>query len=250
MKINQLEVFLLKDRKEMGQKAACDTKKAIDEILKTKEEVNIIFAAAPSQNEFLTELAQDKSIPWNKINAFHMDEYLDLPPEAPQRFGNFLKRNLFENVPLKAVYYINPMANKKEEIERYSALIKSKGIDIVCMGIGENCHIAFNDPHIADFNDPEIMKIVDLDDRCRQQQVNDGCFSEISKVPTKAFTLTIPVLISAPYTFCIVPAQSKAEAVFNTLYRDISESYPSTILRNKENAKLYIEPQSASLILK
>lgn len=232
----------------MGRQAAYDAKKAILKLLKDRTDINIVFAAAPSQNEFFEALCGDTSIPWRRINAYHMDEYIGLPKEAPQKFGNFLKEHLFGKVPFKSVNYINPTDNVLDEIDRYSSLLRTNKIDMVCMGIGENGHIAFNDPHVADFKDENILKTVGLDDKCRQQQVNDGCFSSIETVPTHALTLTIPVLVSAPYTFCIVPGRSKAQAVFNTLYKDISEKYPSTILRQKPNAKLYVETDSAFLL--
>lgn len=251
MKIDHLSIHIFPDRLAMGRKAAADVSAAIRELQGRKAEIGMIFAAAPSQNEFLSALIADTSIPWERINAFHMDEYIGLSPDAPQRFGNFLKERLFGKVPFKQVCYIpheatDPMATCAE----YASLLMAKGIDIVCMGIGENGHIAFNDPHVADFNDPEKMKVVDLDPQCRQQQVNDGCFASLAEVPKQAFTLTIPVLVSAPYTFCIVPAGTKAKAVYNTLYAPVCAEYPSTILRRKENAQLYLDNESALLINK
>ena len=180
-----------------------------------------------------------------------MDEYIGLSPDAPQGFGNFLKERLFDKVPFRNVYYIpNDATDHADAIAGYSRLLADKGVDIVCMGIGENGHIAFNDPHVADFADPLPMKVVELDPRCRRQQVNDGCFHTLAEVPERAFTLTIPVLMSAPCTFCIVPARTKAGAVYNTLYAPISEQNPSTILRRKENARLYLDADSASLLPK
>lgn len=249
LKKNELTVQIFSDRVSMGKSAASDVSSKISDLLRVKSEINMIFAAAPSQNEFLTALIADETIAWNKINAFHMDEYIGLPSEAPQSFGNYLNEHLFKHVPFKQVYYIRKMAdNPEEECTRYTQLLSEREIDIVCMGIGENGHIAFNDPHVADFNDKHWMKIVELAPQCRQQQVNDGCFTMLSEVPMQAFTLTIPVLMSATYTFCIVPAKSKAMAVYNTLYASVCEDYPSTVLRNKEFARLYIDKDSASLL--
>ena len=132
--------------------------------------------------------------------------------------------------------------------ERYTALLKSHPVDIVCMGIGENGHIAFNDPHVAEFSDPKMVKVVALDDVCRQQQVNDGCFEKIDDVPKTALTLTIPTLVSAGYNFCVVPAPTKANAVKNTVYGEISEKCPASILRNKKNAIMYCDKDAASLL--
>lgn len=248
LKKNKLTVQVFSDRQSMGKSAASDVAQAICKLLKEKEEINMIFAAAPSQNDFLAALIADKSIEWNRINAFHMDEYIGLKPTS-QGFGNFLSEHIFTKVAFKQVYYIQMKKDGFEaECERYTRLLSERAIDIVCMGIGENGHLAFNDPHVADFNDKDWMKVVDLAPQCREQQVHDGCFQSLDEVPTQAFTLTIPILMSAAYTFCIVPAPTKAEAVYNTLYAPLCEKYPSTILREKENARLYLDMDSASLL--
>ncbi|MDE6801467.1 MAG: 6-phosphogluconolactonase, partial [Muribaculaceae bacterium] len=191
----------------MGKKAAADVSAAIKKALEEKDEISIIFAAAPSQNEFLQSLTSDPTIDWTRINAYHMDEYIGLDADAPQGFGNFLRERIFDKVPFRSVNLIpNKPSNNDEAIESYTEKLKQTGVDITCMGIGENGHIAFNDPHVADFNDPNMMKIVELDNKCRQQQVNDGCFKKLEDVPTHAFTLTIPTLMSAKDIFCMVPA--------------------------------------------
>lgn len=237
-------------RKEMGAAAALDTAKAIKKLIAKKGEVNMIFAAAPSQNDYLLALTEDKSIDFTKINAFHMDEYVGLPQDAPQVFGNFLKRAIFDKVPFRSINTINSSAPDAEaECERYSQLLKEYPCDIVCMGIGENGHIAFNDPHVADFNDNKAVKVVSLDNVCRQQQVNDGCFKKIEDVPKFALTLTIPTLVLPQYIFCIVPAKTKASAVQATLLGQVGEKCPATVLRRHKNAILYLDTDSASLIL-
>lgn len=248
-KKDKLDVKVYGSRAEMGEAAARDVSAKIKELLKTKSELNIIFAAAPSQNEVLASLAADKTIPWEKINAFHMDEYVGLCAEAPQGFGNFLSERLFSLVPLKSVSYIDVSANDPDaEAERYGRIIDSHPTDIVVMGIGENGHVAFNDPPVANFNDKKTAKPVKLDEVCRQQQVNDGCFEKLSDVPTHAITLTVPTLARAPWLYCIVPAKTKANAVKNTLGGDIGEHCPATILRTHAGAKLYLDPDSSALI--
>ena len=179
-----------------------------------------------------------------------MDEYIGLDKDAPQGFGKYLRDRLFDQVPFKSVNCIDCTAVDPEaEGERYSQVLRDNPTDIVCLGIGENGHIAFNDPPVADFNDPKLVKIVELDPVCRQQQVNDGCFATLSDVPTHALTLTVPALVRAPYAVCVVPATTKAQAVHDTLCNDeISEKCPATILRRHDNATLYIEPNSASLL--
>jgi glucosamine-6-phosphate deaminase len=245
---DSLTTKVFESRSLMGLDAANLVSEKIGELLKTKEFVNIIFAAAPSQNDFLDELTK-KDIEWNRINAFHMDEYVGLDANAPQGFGNFLKDRLFKKVPFRSVQYLNGnAADLKVECDRYANLLSLEPADIVCMGIGENTHLAFNDPHVADFNDQNIVKIVDLDMECRQQQVNDGCFNRIEEVPTHALTLTIPTLFKSAYVYCIVPGEKKAEAVYHTLNENITEKYPSTILRKHPNAILFIDKKSSVLI--
>ena len=248
-KVDKLNVCVYDSRAEMGAAAARDVSAKIKELLKTKSELNVIFAAAPSQNEVLASLAADKTIPWEKINAFHMDEYVGLDAKAPQGFGNFLRDRLFSLVPFKSVNYIDVSAtDPDEEARRYGKIIDAHPTDIVVMGIGENGHIAFNDPPVADFHDKKTAKPVKLDEVCRQQQVNDGCFKSLSDVPTHAITLTVPTLARAPWLYCIVPAKTKANAVKNTLCGEIGEHCPATILRTLDGATLYLEPDSAKLI--
>jgi glucosamine-6-phosphate deaminase len=243
---DQLNVKIYSGRPELGAAAAEILTAKISELLKNKEYINVIFASAPSQNEFLAELLH-KNIEWNRINAFHMDEYVGLHPDAPQGFGNFLKDRLFSKVNCREVHYLNGNAAIiQDECKRYSDLLIKYPTDIVCLGIGENTHLAFNDPHVADFNDPEIVKVVDLDQDCRTQQVNDGCFATIDVVPTHALTITMPALFKSTFAYAIVPGKFKANAIYHTINSDISELYPSTILRKHGHAVLFIDEDSAS----
>ncbi|MDD2327648.1 MAG: glucosamine-6-phosphate deaminase [bacterium] len=243
----KLVVKIFTTREEMGKEAASNVSETIQQLQKEKGEINMIFAAAPSQSDFMKELVGDERIKWEEINAFHMDEYIGLEKEAPQGFGNFLRDRIFAKVPFKSVHYINGLADDPAaECERYADLLRKYPVDIVCLGIGENGHIAFNDPPVADFNDPKLVKVVELEQSCRQQQVNDNCFAEIGQVPLMAYTLTIPALMKANHMFCIVPTRLKAEAVRNTIHAPISEECPATILRTKKDAVLYLDVESAS----
>ena len=247
--VDKLTVKIYKDRPEMGEAAAREISTKIRELLAEKSEINMIFAAAPSQNDVLKALVEDSSIEWNRVNAYHMDEYIGLDKNAPQGFGNFLKAHIFGLVPFKSVNYIDITTNDPEaEAERYGKLLRENPTDIVVMGIGENGHIAFNDPPVADFKDSKAVKPVKLDEICRQQQVNDGCFASISEVPTHAMTLTVPTLVAAPYLFCIVPAPTKAKAVYETLNGTIDEHCPASILRLQKNAVLYLDDKSSALL--
>jgi len=245
--VDSLLVNVFASRREMGVAAARDVIARLNDLLQAKDTVNMIFAAAPSQNEFLEALRQDKTVDWRRVNAFHMDEYVGLPEDASQRFGNFLKARIFGAQPFKAVYYLNGnAADPAGECARYQALLQSMPPDVVCMGIGENTHIAFNDPHVADFKDPHLVKVVDLDGPCRQQQVNDGCFATLAQVPTHALTLTVPALMQGTCLYCMVPGEKKAAAVRHTLYEPVTERYPSTILRTHPHAVLYLDADSAA----
>ena len=242
-KAGELDVSIYADRDVLGLAAAHYVRRRIKRVLEDKDEVRIIFAAAASQREFLTELLNLVDIPWNKIVAFQMDEYHTLPKSAPQRFGNFLDKLLYRFRDFKAIHFMG------EDIEIYEQLINEAPIDIVCMGIGENGHLAFNDPPVADFDDPETIKEVELDEVCRQQQVNDGEFANIDDVPRRAVTLTVPALLSATYLSVVVPASAKADAVEQTLFGEISTRCPATILRTHPDAKLFLDMESSKNIL-
>ncbi|PWW28253.1 glucosamine-6-phosphate deaminase [Cytobacillus oceanisediminis] len=240
-KIDSLKVRVYETREEMGREAGRNVKEKIHELLDKKQNIRIVFAAAPSQNEVLQYLAEAKDIDWSKITVFHMDEYIGLPEEAPQRFGYYLSKKLFNSVKPKKVHLIDGNRSVKEECRRYAALLQKAPIDIVCLGIGENGHIAFNDPPVADFTDLKVVKKVEMDKECRQQQVNDGCFPSIEKVPTEALTLTIPALLSGEYLFCVVPGKSKSRAVKNVLEGPITIECPASILRTHPQCTLYVD---------
>ena len=245
----KLTVKVLPTREEMGKEAAKDAAEIIQKLLQEKEHLYAVFAAAPSQNEFLAALAEHREIDFTRITAFHMDEYLGLAADAPQGFGNFLKRHIFEKCPFAEVHYLNGQAKDPEqECIRYAKLLQQVDLDLVFLGIGENGHIAFNDPSVADFEDPKMVKVVALEETCRQQQVNDGCFADLNDVPRTAITLTIPTLVNATYHLCIVPSALKAKAVHDTVMGPVSTECPASILRKVDRSVLYLEKESASLL--
>lgn len=249
LKKDMLDIKIFGTRNELGNAAAKEAATYISNLLDNQPEVNILFAAAPSQNEFLKAL-NHYTIPWNRINAFHMDEYIGLREDAPQRFGNYLKKNIFSTVQPKTVYYLFDEELSPVEIcSRYTESLSNYPIDIIFMGIGENAHIAFNDPHVADFNDPEQVKIVSLDEVCRKQQVHDGCFDNLDEVPTEAITLTIPAMMKAKRIFCIVPAATKANAIKSTVDGGITPDCPASILRTHPATTLYCDTESAKYII-
>lgn len=237
----KLDVSVYPSRSAMGTAAGSDIEARIIQLLNEKEALRMIFAAAPSQNEVLNYLANSKQIEWNRITAFHMDEYIGLEPDAPQLFAAYLHEKLFGRVPLKKTHYIHTGGSVAEELLRYSALIEEAPIDMVCLGIGENGHIAFNDPPVADFNDEAVLKKVSLEPACRLQQVHEGCFPSLDQVPETALTLTIPVIMKAAYLYCVVPGSSKQEAVYNALTKEVSTSCPATILQMHPHCKYYFD---------
>lgn len=229
----------------MGELAARTAAKHIGEVIARYGTARVAFAAAPSQKEFLAALRQDPSVDWSNVIAFHLDEYIGLPEDAPQRFSAYLDEHLFDHVDLKEVYYLKPgNLTPEEACHRYNTLLGSEPLHLMCIGIGENGHLAFNDPHVADFEDPARVKVVELDEACRQQQVNDACFSSLGEVPPQAITMTIPTIYSAGAIVCVVPGEQKRQAVQRALKGPISLACPASILRTHANTKLFLDQAS------
>ncbi len=241
-KKDKLTVNIYENRTVMGEAAANDIANCMRNLLDQKGNINMVFAAAPSQNDVLESLLK-MDLPWNRVNAFHMDEYVGLKKEDKQSFGYYLNEHIFNKVPFANVYYVADYGLN------YEKLLVENSIDIVCLGIGENGHIAFNDPGVADFRDVCRIKRAKLDEVCRMQQVHDGCFPTLEDVPKYAYTLTVPQMISADYMFCVVPAATKADAVYNTVNLEITDMCPATILRRHENAIMYCDADSGSKVL-
>jgi glucosamine-6-phosphate deaminase len=243
----QITVVVESDRQSLGIAAARRAADVVKSVLEREERARIVFAAAPSQNEMLTALIAMPGIDWSRVEAFHMDEYIGLPSHAPQLFGTYLMERIFSKVGIGAIHLMDGQApDPGAECARYALLLQERPADLVCLGIGENGHLAFNDPPVADFNDPALVKVVELDEACRRQQVHDGCFPSMAEVPRFAMTLTIPALMRA---FCLnaaVPGPNKAEAVRRTIEGPIAHSCPASILRTHPYASLFLDTDSAS----
>ena len=243
-----IRISVFDNRALLGKAAAQAVAGTIQKLHATRDTINMVFAAAPSQNEFLAALLE-YPIAWERINAFHMDEYLGLGSDAPESFGYYLNTHIFNAKPFRSVHLLNGLApDPQAECTRYASLLKADPTDIVCLGIGENTHLAFNDPPVADFRDPQIVKVVTLDADCRRQQVNDGCFPTFDAVPTQALTLTIPALMAGRHLFTMVPGPRKAPAIANTFKNDITERYPSTILKQHPAVHLFLDRDSSKLL--
>lgn len=249
-RVDRLNVEVYPNRLELGIAAGKRAAAAIRQILEKKGEARVIFAAAPSQNETLDALAAESDIDWRRVTALHMDEYVGLAPNAPERFSRYLKTHLFDRLPFKEVFLLDDPAlslSADEIIRRYEKILAESPVDLVCMGIGENGHIAFNDPP-ADFHDPQPVKIVDLDIVCRQQQVNDGCFPNLDAVPKQAVSLTIPTLTAAGTLICSVPGRLKRDAVRRTLTGTVAPDCPATALREHPCAALFVDEDSCDVV--
>jgi len=245
----RLAVEVHRDRTALGRAAARACATYLRAVITARGEARIIFACAPSQDEFLAALVATRpALAWPKVTAFHMDDYVGLPASAPQSFRHYLREHLLDRVKIGRFHGLEAeQADTAAACTRYAALLSEKPIDLICLGIGENGHLAFNDPPVADFEDEQFAKRVELDATCRQQQVNDGCFPNLDAVPRHALTLTLPVFRRARRLSIHVPGPRKAPAVRATLHDAITTACPATMLRLHPDATLYLDPQSAAL---
>ena len=246
--LESMNVYIAPSRQEMGRHAAADIATAIRSAQQHKPNLRIVFAAAPSQSEMLSALRLEPGIDWQSITAFHMDEYIGLPADAPQRFATWLRNEFFDHVPLAACHLIQPGSDPEATCRDYAAKLAEAPIDFVLLGIGANGHLAFNDPP-ADLDDPLSVKVVALDDVCRQQQVDDKCFATFNDVPRTAITLTVPCLLRGRQLFCCVPGKNKAAAVRAMMESPISGQLPATALKQHPHCSLYLDRDSSALLV-
>lgn len=245
-RVKCLDVEVHRDNESMGRAAAAAVADAIRQAAETREIVRMILGSANSQVSFINALTRQRDLPWNRIVCFHMDEYLGIGADHPASFRRWMRERVVEAVRPAAFHMLNgDAADPGAEAERYGRLLAAAPVDITCLGIGENGHLAFNDPPFADFNDPLPVKIVALDEQSRRQQVGERHFPTLSAVPTHALTVTIPVLLSARRIFGIVPESRKAEAVRLALEGPVTTECPASILREKSNAVLFLDEASA-----
>lgn len=249
MTYERLKVKVYTSRQAMGEAAAQAAAQHIRDLLSRQSRATLVFASAPSQNEMLEALRQQPGIDWTRITAFHLDEYVGLAADHPASFRRYLQDHLLRYVPIQAFYGLDgEAADLSRECRRYEALLREHQPDMVFLGIGENGHLAFNDPPACDFEDPVAVKVVQLDEACRLQQVHDGAFPRLEDVPRVALTLTVPFLMSIPFAIVVVPGPTKREAVKRALEGPISTSCPASILRRHANATLFLDVEAASLL--
>ncbi len=246
--IDNVSVSIYENVEAMGEAAADFTAEKINMAIDERGLANLILATGASQFSFLKALKQ-KDIDWSKVVVFHLDEYIGLTDSHPASFRKYLKERILNEVKPSEIFLLNGDAEDIEaELARYSEELSSRSFDLACIGIGENGHIAFNDPPIADFNDPKLVKVAELDDACRQQQLGEGWFPTFEDVPKKALSLTIPAIMRCKTISCVVPDKRKADAVKNALYAEISTACPATILRKHADTKIFLDAAAASYL--
>jgi glucosamine-6-phosphate deaminase len=243
----RLRVQVYPSRAMMGVAAARLVAEAIRELVARNGRAAVIFASAPSQNEFLAALREEPGIDWPKLTAFHLDEYVGIPPDHPASFRRFLVDRLFTHVTLSAFHGLDGQARDlATECARYAALLRREAPALAVLGIGENGHLAFIDPPVCDFAEQADVRVVDLDETCRTQQVNDGCFPSLADVPPTALSLTVPFLMRVPRAVAIVPGPAKRAAIQATIGGPVTVACPASILRRHRDATLFLDEDSAA----
>lgn len=250
LEVEHLKISVYQDPESMGHAAADFVADTLNKTIAEKGSANLILATGASQFTFL-EAFKNKQIDWQKITVFHLDEYKGISDRHPASFRKYLKERILDEVAPKKVFFLNGDAEDLEKaMDNYAEELKKHPIDIACIGIGENGHIAFNDPPVADFKDPKLVKVVDLDEDCRKQQLGEGWFPTLEDVPKQALSLTIPAIMSCKTISCVVPDERKANAIYNTLYQEIGTQCPATILRTHPDTRLFLDQASAAKIKK
>lgn len=244
-------VRIYDSRQTMGRAAAADAAALIGNIVEKRGRARIMVATGNSQLDVIDSLVKQPGVPWKATEIFHMDEYLGIAADHPASFRRWIRERVEQPLPGVRVNYIEGDAPDPEaEMRRYTQLLQSGPIDLAFVGFGENGHIAFNDPPVADFQDPCMMRRVTLDEACRRQQVGEGHFSTLADVPSEALTVSCSGLLRAQAWICCVPEQRKAQAVYRALVGEISTECPASIVRTYPNARVYLDPESASVFLR
>lgn len=243
-----MRVLVFGDRRAMGAAAALQVGGALMDEVASSGEVSAIFACAPSQSDFLSALREMPDIPWDRVTVFHMDEYLGMPESNPESFRNFLRRELVSRVKPREFHGIRgEAADPAAELRRYAGLVESARPAVCVLGIGENGHLAFNDPP-ADFETKETIHLVTLDEKCRMQQVGEGHFPSLAEAPSRAYSLTVPALLRPRQVVGVVPGPKKAVPVRDALEGPITPDCPASILRTRSNVTLYLDMDAAGLL--
>lgn len=247
-KVDKLHIEVYPTVSALARAAAVAAAARIHEAITARGTARVIFATGNSQLAFLEALLE-QSVDWSRVTGFHLDEYVGIDADHPASFRRYLRERLFDRVPMAGFHLLNGSApDPAAECARYAALLDEAPVDLACVGIGENGHLAFNDPP-ADFHTSALVHVVTLDDACRRQQVGEGHFPSMADVPEQAFTLSMPGILRTSTIVCVVPEARKAEAVRRTLCGPISPDCPASALRTHSNTRLYLDADSAALVL-
>ncbi|MES2222480.1 MAG: glucosamine-6-phosphate deaminase [Acidobacteriota bacterium] len=246
-RVDKLKIEIHATREGAAEAAARSVASSLGQLAKANAEFAVIFATGASQLDTLRALTQTPGLPWAQIRGFHMDEYIGLSPDHPASFRRYLRDNLTHKVRMKEFFEIDGSATDPEQAcKDYAALLRAANPQLCLLGIGENGHLAFNDPGVADFNDPLDVKVVQLDAVCRQQQAAEGWFGSLEEVPEQAMTITIPALFRVPKLIASVPGPRKAAIVRRALEDSISTACPATLLRTHPDATVYLDRESSA----
>ena len=247
--VDSLPVRIYARQDDLSEAVAGEVREYLNEVIDRQGSAAAILATGNSQVSFLSRLVSSGGVDWSKVTLFHMDEYLGIGADHKASFRKYMKERVESMVHPRAFHYLDGSAEQPlDEIARYAALLGAQPIDLCCLGIGENGHIAFNDPPVARFNDPHTVKIVKLDDACKLQQVKEGHFASLETVPPYALTLTVPALCAAKKMMCVAPESRKAQAVHDALRGPISTACPASFLRTQPQCTLFLDRDSAVLL--
>jgi glucosamine-6-phosphate deaminase len=244
--VNSLSVRVYNSSDELAQDAALLAQNYLQSLIGQQGAASVILATGNSQIQFLEALKGVGGVDWSRVTFFHLDEYLGIDADHPASFRRYLRDRVEKWVnPLQFHYIEGDALEPLAECDRYTKLLKAQPIDLCCLGLGENGHLAFNEPSVADFNDPHSVKLVKLDKSTLQHQVEGGDFPHLEAVPQYAFTLTIPMICSAKKILCLVPSERKRHAVYQMLQGSISSKFPASVLRTQAQATLFLDANSA-----
>jgi len=237
------------DVRALARVVADEAAEVIRRAVADRGEARAMFATGNSQLAFTDALVTaTPDVPWDRVVVFHMDEYVGIGPDHLAGFQHWIRTRIVDRVHPLVAHYLDGRADPDPECTRYGALLAETPLDLCCLGIGVNGHLAFNDPPVADFDDPLDVKVVELDAVCRQQQVDEGHFPAMSEVPTHALTVTIPALLRAGTVLAVVPEARKAEPVRAALEGAVSTDCPASVLRTRANVRLHLDAESAALL--
>ena len=249
LRVDALPVRVFDDSRALGVAAGEHAATAIRDAIAARGVAHAMFATGNSQFDFLAALVRDERVDWTRVVGFHMDEYVGIAADHPASFRRYLRERIVEQVPIAEFHFIEGDApDPGTESARYAVLLRDHALDLCCLGIGENGHLAFNDPPVADFDDPLDVKVVELDEACRRQQVGEGHFPDVSSVPAHAITVTIPALLRAATVLAIVPEARKAAPVARALRGPVETACPASVLRRHAHATLYLDADSAAAL--